>query len=421
MKRYILSFIFLLIAFSGCASKNTEITIQKDLHYAVRVNDMVLVNKLINVSDLEKKDEYGYTPLHIASKFNHFDIAKLLISKGAEVNTLDKYFDTPLLDSVKKGYTLMSELLVCNGAKVKAKDERGVSVYEHALKSNDTRTAKLLSSKNIQQRCLGKVITPKKVSTSQFYNQISIDEYDILKTNKPTICGNVHDQDVKRVQISFDSGETVFEANINGKRWCAKVDKELINGYYRVDAISVNSINEKGLTSEELEIKAINSLAAHIKKEFGNDFAKWNANFNESNLSIVFNDSKGVFQRGSNSLSGKYKKIYLEFFPKYLEILLKYKKDIEKIYINVHTSSSYRTAKTEEERFEKNMILSEKRAKVIFSYLNSLLDERVIENEAFINTFFQARGKSSSELVLDKDGFENQELSRRVEFKIIKK
>lgn len=55
MKRYILSFIFLLIAFSGCASKNTEITIQKDLHYAVRVNDMVLVNKLINVSDLEKK------------------------------------------------------------------------------------------------------------------------------------------------------------------------------------------------------------------------------------------------------------------------------------------------------------------------------------------------------------------------------
>lgn len=258
MKKYIFSLAFIILLFAGCSknNQNIETTLNKDLHYAVRVNNIILARELVEKVDINKKDEYGYTPLHLAAKFNHIDIAKILISKGAEVQTQDKYFDTPLIDSTREGYSFMSELLICNGAKVNVKDEKGTTAYAYAIKANDLRTAKLISSRNIQEKCIGKVITPNKPSNTQFYNQISIDKYEVLKDNTPMICGDIHDEDVRRIQISFDSGETAIEANIQGKRWCAQVGNELFDGYYRVDAISVNSINERGLTSEDLEIKA---------------------------------------------------------------------------------------------------------------------------------------------------------------------
>lgn len=254
LKYMIILTISIVSIFSGCASKNKNSFIEKDLHYSIRVNDIRLVNELIDNTNLNKKDEYGYTALHLAARFNQFDIARTLISKGADVNTYDNYFDTPLLDSARKGYSHISELLICNGAKVNIKDEKGISAYEYAIKASDIRTAKLISSKNIQQRCLGKVVTPKKIPNVQFYNQISIDDYNVLTTNTPTVCGDIHDKDVQRVQVSFDSGESAIEANILEKRWCAKVEEKLLDGYYRVDAISVNSLNEKGLVSDELEI-----------------------------------------------------------------------------------------------------------------------------------------------------------------------
>ncbi|RXJ89407.1 hypothetical protein CRV01_07955 [Arcobacter sp. CECT 8983] len=418
MNKYFFSLVFILSVFAGCATKNTGSPVEKDLHYAVRVNDMMLLNELLNKENIDTKDEYGYTPLHIAARFNHFDIAKVLISKGAQINTKDNYFDTPLIDSVKKGYTFMSELLICNGAKINAKDEKGVSVYEYARELNDNRTAKLLSSKNIQQECIGKVITPKKTTNTQFYNQISIDEYGILTDNTPNICGDIYDEDVRRIQISFDSGESVIEANILGKRWCAQVEEKLLNGYYRVDAISVNSINEKGLTSEELEIKAINSLPALLKKEFENDFAKWNASFDENRLIFRFNNPSLMFERGSNNLKQEYKNILSDFFPRYIAALVEYKNSIKNVYVEGHTSSAYSSAKSEEEKFSKNMALSQERADAVLEYLKTSLDSIVIENESFIDNTFKAVGKSSKELILNSDGSENPELSRRVEFKI---
>ncbi|RXK05091.1 ankyrin repeat domain-containing protein [Halarcobacter bivalviorum] len=422
MSKYIfIVSIFIIGIFTGCTSKNGnyDVSMNKNLHYAIRVNDIRLVNELIeNNADLEEKDEYGYTPLHLAARFNHYDIAKMLITKGADVNSFDNYFDTPLLDSTRNGYAFISELLICNGAKVNIKDEKGISAYEYAVKATDMRTAKLLSSKNIQAQCVGKVVTPKKPTNVQFYNQISIDEYGILTDNKPNICGDVFDTDVQRIQISFDSGESIIEANILGKRWCAQVQEKLLNGYYRVDAISVNSMNEKGLVSEELEIKAVNSLPSLLKKEFEKDLNNWHATFNEETLAFRFNNPSLLFERGSNDLKEEFKTILANFFPRYVEALIQYKTSIKKVYIEGHTSSAFNSVTSEEEKFKRNMVLSQQRADAVLEYLKTLLDSSIIENETFINENFVANGKSSSQLILNEDGTENKELSRRVEFRI---
>lgn len=420
MKKYFFSLVFIALVFTACAPKNnTEFKQNKDLHYAVRVNDMMLVNEFIkNKTNLDKKDEYGYTPLHIAAKFNHFDIARVLIQNGAKVDTKDKYFDTPLIDSTRSGFTFMSELLVCNGAQINSVDKNNMSAYDYSLKSNDIRTAKLLRSKSIQEKCIGKVITPNEAPKIKFYRQISIDSYGVIENNKPKICGDIHDLDVQRVQISFDSGESVIEGNIEGNRWCAQVEKELLNGTYRVDALSINSKYKKSLASEDLEIKAINTLSASIKKEFSQDFTKWNASFDEYTLTFRFNNPSLMFEKGSNKLNSKYKKILEDFFPRYLYAIKEYKNSIKNIYVLGHTSSSYESVKSEEDKFEKNMLLSQKRADEVFVFVKNIIDNRVIENETFLNSKLISEGKSSSELILNSDGSENIELSKRVEFRI---
>lgn len=50
--------------------------------------------------------------------------------------------------------------------------------------------------------------------------------------------------------------------------------------------------------------------------------------------------------------------------------------------------------------------------------MSKISDPEVTENKGFINNAFVADGKSSSQLVLNEDGSENIELSRRVEFRI---
>ena len=50
--------------------------------------------------------------------------------------------------------------------------------------------------------------------------------------------------------------------------------------------------------------------------------------------------------------------------------------------------------------------------------MSEVSDPEVVDNKVFIKKAFVPEGKSSSQLVLNEDGSENIELSRRVEFRI---
>jgi outer membrane protein OmpA-like peptidoglycan-associated protein len=125
-----------------------------------------------------------------------------------------------------------------------------------------------------------------------------------------------------------------------------------------------------------------------------------------------------MFLRGKNEISDEYKKIFNQFFPRYLAIISKNIDKINTVSIQGHTSSRYRTAKTQEEKFEKNRILSQKRADTVLAYLKGIENITVYENKDLIKDFFISEGKASSELIYNQDGTENIKASRRVEFKI---
>lgn len=66
-----------------------------------------------------------------AVKENQFEKAKLLIEKGANVNSKDKYGDTPLHAAILQGNIEIAKLLLKNGADINAKDNSGFTVMHN--------------------------------------------------------------------------------------------------------------------------------------------------------------------------------------------------------------------------------------------------------------------------------------------------
>jgi len=436
-KLNILGLVLLLSIFTGCVNKqntesklkpiNKESFVEKStIHDAVRINDLELVEYFLeNGVDIDSKDKFGYTPLHLAARFNHYEIAKLLIDKGANTNTKDKYSDSPLIDSTRNGYSAMSELLLCNDAQRTITDKYGLTPYEYALRDNDIRLTKLLKMEDLQKVCKRKV---KTVAPEVEYSvdkpfegqSITLDDVKVITETTPMICGDLIDPSVLQIQISLDGGKTIFDANIDkeNKRWCAEVTKPVKNGSYEVAAISINQLNKMTRVEDSFKVIIEDSLLEQLKEEFKNDFKKWSLELVEDSYILRFKNSSSMFSRGSDEVSDEYTKIFNEFFPKYLNIIKNNADIIASVSIQGHTSSRYRTAKTPEEKFEKNRALSQKRADAVLRFLQRVDTPIVRENRGFIREYFKAEGKSSSELIYNDDGSENIEASRRVEFKI---
>lgn len=91
-----------------------------------------------------KDDKYGATPLHEAASRGHIEIAKLLISKKANVDSKGKYGETPLHRAVLGGHADLVDLLIQKKANVNAKEDDGTTVLESAIKYKETKIIELL-------------------------------------------------------------------------------------------------------------------------------------------------------------------------------------------------------------------------------------------------------------------------------------
>uniref|UniRef100_A0AAT9UPP8 Ankyrin repeat containing protein n=1 Tax=Apapanepox virus TaxID=3049969 RepID=A0AAT9UPP8_9POXV len=138
------------------------------LHYAIEKNKKIrlietLVNNNANINAIDNK---GLTPLYVATNpyyiskhgscisainnkciycnsidaYNEygskFDISKILIDKGANVNVTDKSKTTPLHNACKSIYMIKTiKLLIDNGADINAVDDYGITPLNYACTS----------------------------------------------------------------------------------------------------------------------------------------------------------------------------------------------------------------------------------------------------------------------------------------------
>jgi hypothetical protein len=78
-----------------------------------------------NKADVDAKDGWGRTPLSWAAENGHEAAVKLLLDKGAELETKDtKYGQTPLSWAAENGHEAVVKLLLDKGAELETKDTR---------------------------------------------------------------------------------------------------------------------------------------------------------------------------------------------------------------------------------------------------------------------------------------------------------
>jgi uncharacterized protein len=126
----IIASIGLCLLLSGANTPDTLNSGAKRAMDMPEIYDAAVFGKFSRVEDLLKQDpasvnatdNYGFTPLHGVVGEHYFDMARLLIAKGANVNAQNDSGTTPLHSAA---YPEMVEILVTNGAAVEARDSEG--------------------------------------------------------------------------------------------------------------------------------------------------------------------------------------------------------------------------------------------------------------------------------------------------------
>lgn len=175
-----------------------------------------------------------------------------------------------------------------------------------------------------------------------------------------------------------------------------------------------SKIEEVAITYNKLQ----NDLYNDLYEEFKEDLEEWNASIDKKTLSVRFNSPDILFEQGQYKLRREFKKTLDDFFPRYVKRLSneKYIKDIDEIRIEGHTSSEWKHNVSPEESYLGNMRLSQNRTREVLRYV--LSDESIRKHYEWLKSHLTANGLSSSKLVVNKQGKEERELSRRVEFRV---
>lgn len=152
--------------------------------------------------------------------------------------------------------------------------------------------------------------------------------------------------------------------------------------------------------------------------EFRNDLPKWQAIINKDTLSVQFLEPEILFKPGVSEITPRFRDILNDFFPRYIEILFsdKFRDSIAEIRIEGHTSSEWsKNDLNKDFSYFRNMELSQARTCSVLEYCYYLLKSD--EQKELMKKYITANGLSSSKMIVNSDGTENKQASRRVEFR----
>jgi ankyrin repeat protein len=110
-----------------------------------------MITLLENGHDLNSKSSNGQTPLSWAASRGQEAVVKLLVEKGAELETKSKdYGQTPLLYAASRGQEAVVKLLLEKGAELETKDKYGQTPLSWAASRGREAVVKLLLEKSAE-------------------------------------------------------------------------------------------------------------------------------------------------------------------------------------------------------------------------------------------------------------------------------
>ena len=130
--------------------ESDEILVFDALSVAVQSEDMCLVKLLLNngANPNRWNSETGFTVLSLSCMLNNYDIAKLLIESGAEVDGVGdtgfEYIIYPLLHAVRSNNIKLVQLLIDNNCTIDIRDTQDETPFKVAERNENQEILDLL-------------------------------------------------------------------------------------------------------------------------------------------------------------------------------------------------------------------------------------------------------------------------------------
>lgn len=145
-----------------------------------------------------------------------------------------------------------------------------------------------------------------------------------------------------------------------------------------------------------------------LETHFGDQLTEWGAEIIPNKLCIRFS-KQSMFENNNPQLNSEFLAVLDDFFPKYIDLLMQHQHVIAEIRIEGHTSSVG--------TYFHNMKLSQERSRNVLQYCWGLANE---QQQEWMKLCVTANGLSYSHPILV-EGVEDENKSRRVEFRILTK
>ncbi|VVC27339.1 Ankyrin repeat-containing domain,Ankyrin repeat [Cinara cedri] len=137
-----------------CTNENTnKVFGGEDLSWALQIGDLDTVKEQLQRLTRENGNwdvnnvSNGRTMLHKACDFGHLDIVEYLIQNGADINKKDNFGITPLLCALWENHLSVAKYLIDKGATTTFLTPEGLKYYECIEDTDMIRLLKQLENK----------------------------------------------------------------------------------------------------------------------------------------------------------------------------------------------------------------------------------------------------------------------------------
>nr|XP_057917458.1 ankyrin repeat domain-containing protein 12 isoform X2 [Doryrhamphus excisus] len=208
------------------------------LHMAAIRGDVKQVRELISLgADVNVKDFAGWTPLHEACNLGYYDVAKVLIAAGAEVNTQGLDDDTPLHDASSSGHKDIVKLLLRHGGNAFQANKRG------------ERPVDVADSQELEQLLKG------EASLSDEQEDSSSDSEYPPSVNPSSVDDNMDDSDMEKDSDAKPAAKSSSMAGLDEYEFKDEEEEEDLS-----KALNDRHILRRELRQREKEDKDMNNV-----------------------------------------------------------------------------------------------------------------------------------------------------------------
>ncbi|RXJ85710.1 OmpA family protein [Arcobacter cloacae] len=273
-----------------------------------------------------------------------------------------------------------------------------------ALNSSEEAKSKLFyelaKAKNLYETTKSELDkTSKDLKEKEEKLSLNLTEIEKLKALLLEYELNIKDEKDKNEKLSTELLDKTNMISLKDEELTLLADKLLVQTQIHqkmVEEFDVAKLKIKNLTGIKLNV------IAKLREKLGKSI-----NVDEKSGAIKFS-SNILFDQNEYKLKEESKKELSNTLKKYLTTLLgdkDIKKYIESITIEGHTNS--------DGTYLSNLALSQQRAHAVmqFLYESNIIDRKLL------STYVNSSGRSSSDLILDKNGVEDKDASRRIEIK----